>query len=195
MPYKFLKYNHNLNYFAIYNAGFNCEEVEIIKDLEELQTFKKAGVGSSNLPPTSDVRDSEVAWINHDNHSDWLFQRLSQITGKVNYDHFLYEIEGLDTIQYTKYSKDQHYTWHWDLEFGWQEYERKISFTVCLSDPDEYTGGEFELCHNGNFEDTVKLKPQKGDIIYFASWMPHRVLPIVDGNRKSLVGWVMGKRQ
>jgi predicted 2-oxoglutarate/Fe(II)-dependent dioxygenase YbiX len=81
------------------------------------------------------------------------------------------------------------------VEFGWQNYQRKISAVMMLTGPDEYEGGELEVCNNGNFEDIQILKPNKGDIVFFASWMPHRVKPVTSGERKSLVMWVMGKRQ
>ena len=64
-----------------------------------------------------------------------------------------------------------------------------------MSDPSEYEGGELEICINGNIDKPIKLKPEKGDIVFFASWMPHRVAPIISGTRKTLVTWVMGKRE
>jgi len=62
-----------------------------------------------------------------------------------------------------------------------------------VSDPEEYGGGEFEIVTGGNLNDTKKFKMDRGDILFFASWMPHRVLPVTHGKRKSLVSWVMGE--
>lgn len=73
-------------------------------------------------------------------------------------------------------------------------YERKISASIMLTDPKKYEGGEFELITNGNIEEPFVVKPNKGDVIFFASWMPHRVRPVTSGVRKSLVCWVMGER-
>jgi PKHD-type hydroxylase len=82
-----------------------------------------------------------------------------------------------------------------DYEFGWKNYIRKISVVILLSDPEEYDGGEFEICLNGNLDSIESMKPKAGDVIFFASWMPHRVAPVTRGTRKSLVAWVMGKRE
>lgn len=196
MAYSFSKYGADLNCFAVWQNGFTPEEVDMIIDLEKLQTFEKGKIGqdkNSDAPP--EVRDSKVSWIHHDQHSDWLFSRLAGITARVNYDHFLYNIDGIEAFQYTIYEPGGHYTWHWDKEFGYNTWERKLSLTVCLSGPDEYEGGEFEIVNRGDITDPVSLKPNKGDIIYFSSWMPHRVAPITSGVRKSLVGWIMGKRE
>lgn len=196
MAYSFNKYGVNLECFAVWENGFTPEEVEMIIDLEKLQTFEKGKIGQDpNADAPSEVRDSKISWIHHDEHSDWLFSRLSGITSKVNHDHFLYDIDGIEAFQYTMYEPGGHYTWHWDKDFGYQNWERKISLTVSLSDPDEYEGGEFEIVNRGDITNPISFKPLKGQIVYFASWMPHRVAPITSGTRKSLVGWIMGKRE
>jgi len=195
VTFGFYKYNAPLECFAVWENGFTPEEVDKILYLESLQNFGKGVVGDQNALPDKHIRDSEVAFIRPDQHSQWVFERLGQITSAVNHQQFMYDIEGVESLQYTKYQIDQHYTWHWDVEFGWQNYQRKISFVMMLTEPDEYEGGEFEICVNGNFDDTKLMKPKKGDVIFFASWMPHRVKSVTSGERKSLVGWVMGKRQ
>jgi PKHD-type hydroxylase len=194
MIYKMSKYNAPLECFAIWRDGFTEEEIEKIVFLEKLQIFDK-GLVSNNIEPEKDVRDSDISWIHPDENSDWVFRRMADITTRVNYDHFLYDIDSIQAMQYTKYSVDQHYTWHWDVTFGWENFQRKISLVMLLSDPEEYEGGEFEICINGNLDDIRSFKPKKGDIIFFAAWMPHRVKPVTSGERKSLVCWVLGKRE
>ena len=46
----------------------------------------------------------------------------------------------------------------------------------------------------GNFNNIAVLKPKKGDIVFFASWMPHRVRPVTLGTRRSIVSWILGKK-
>jgi PKHD-type hydroxylase len=195
MSFDFQKYNTPLECFGIWRDGFTSEEVDKILYMESLQNFGKGQVGTVSSEADKEVRDSEIAWIHPDEHSYWLFERLGAITATMNHQQFMYDIKGVEALQYTKYKLDQHYTWHWDVEFGWQNYQRKISAVMMLTGPDEYEGGELEVCNNGNFEDIQILKPNKGDIVFFASWMPHRVKPVTSGERKSLVMWVMGKRQ
>jgi len=35
-------------------------------------------------------------------------------------------------------------------------------------------------------------EPREGRMIFFPSWLPHKVNPITKGKRISLVGWVHG---
>jgi len=195
MSYRIPKYNNQLTCFAIWQNGFSEEEIEKIRFLKDLQEFSAGKVGNEGTPENLAVRNSEVAWLHPNQDTDWLFSKLRWIISKVNTDHFMYDIEVMDAIQYTKYGIGQHYNWHWDVEFGWQDFQRKISIVMVLNDPSEYDGGEFEICTHGNIEQITTIKPNKGDVICFASWMPHRVKPVTSGERTSLVSWIRGKRE
>ena len=58
-----------------------------------------------------------------------------------------------------------------------------------LSDPSEYQGGDLNISTGGNI-----MTPEKdlGNVIIFPSILQHEVLPIISGNRYSLVSWVSG---
>jgi PKHD-type hydroxylase len=64
---------------------------------------------------------------------------------------------------------------------------RKISMTLLLSDPKDFEGGELEL-----IDDKKRPNLKRGYAIFFASFIRHRVKPIIKGNRKSLVMWFGG---
>jgi len=193
MP-SFPKYNRQLSQYCVVERYFSDEEVDKIIDLEELQQFSEGKVGSGQAKLDKRARDSEISWLFPSNDSGWVFNKFNSLVGKVNYDHFMLDIDGFDNFQYTKYKNKQHYNWHYDLDLNYATWERKISATVLLTDPEKYDGGEFEIVPNGNIEDPVSFKPTKGSVIFFASWMPHRVAPVKSGVRKSLVAWIMGKR-
>ena len=187
-----------LEQFCIYRGGFTSDEIDQIDFIVPHQNFEKGSIGNkliNNAKTDLTVRDADIIWINKDQNSAPHFDILGRVISKVNHDHFLLDIDGIESLQYTKYDKDQHYTWHMDYEYGFREWVRKISVSVMMSDPSEYEGGELEICINGNIDKPIKLKPEKGDIVFFASWMPHRVAPIISGTRKTLVTWVMGKRE
>lgn len=190
------KYLGTFECYAHMNRAFTEEEVEKIREIEELQTFQK-GTISSKLSGTDlkKARDSDVFFMDHDENTDWLYQRMSYLIAQANHDHFLYNVDDFGPMQYTKYKKDGHYCWHWDVFFGWQKNARKISVVVFLNEPEDYEGGEFEIVTNGNLDEIKKLKPLKGDALFFASWMPHRVLPVTSGERNTLVTWVTGPRE
>lgn len=200
MPYPVQKYVRQLNYFCVVNEAFTKDEVDMIVDLEDLQKFTKGAVGqpipggeTGNVVEKS--RKSDIMWIQHEPNSDWLYQKFSNLVSLVNVDHFMYDISGFENFQYTRYRKGEHYDWHMDASNLYQKFERKISSSIILSNSKDYEGGEFECILHGNLNEPVVIKPQKGDVIFFASWMPHRVRPVTSGIRKSLVCWVMGERE
>jgi PKHD-type hydroxylase len=196
MAYFIPKFNRVLNYFCVVNDVFSNEEVDKIIDLEDLQNFSRGTVGSQ--PDAGEInphtRDCELGWILPDNRSEWLFQKFGHLCGQVNQDFFLYDIDHLESFQYTIYRENNHYSWHIDAFPTFTMHERKISATILLSDPEDYDGGEFLLVPSGNILEPIVMKPKKGDVIFFASWMPHQVNPVTRGIRKSLVAWVQGKR-
>lgn len=65
-----------------------------------------------------------------------------------------------------------------------------LSFTLFLSDPDSYDGGELVI--EDRFEDrAIKLPP--GEAVLYSSTTLHRVAPISRGNRLAVVGWVQSR--
>ena len=58
----------------------------------------------------------------------------------------------------------------------------------------EYTGGDLEFTDFANSERKFTVPRNRGTIIVFDSRVPHRVCPVESGTRKTLVGWVIGKR-
>lgn len=194
MP-SYTKYIRPLTQFCVIESAFTDEEVDKIIDLEELQQFTKGKLGGSDDGKlVKEYRDSDISWLGFTPESKWIFDKFGGILGQVNHAHFMYDIDGFDAFQYTKYKAKQHYNWHFDAFTEFHAFERKISSVILLSDPAKYSGGDFQIVTDGNIEKPTSIKPPKGSVIFFASWMPHRVAPVKSGVRKSLVSWIMGKR-
>ncbi|UTW60279.1 Fe2+-dependent dioxygenase [Kordiimonas sp. SCSIO 12603] len=65
-----------------------------------------------------------------------------------------------------------------------------LSFTLFLSDPETYEGGELVLCkHDG--EEKVKLP--KGALTLYPSTTLHHVAEVTEGTRLAAVGWVQSR--
>jgi len=108
---------------------------------------------------------------------------------------------GFDTVhlseqgQYAEYSKDGFYNWHMDsnTEMAAMPTVRKISMTLLLNDSKDYEGGDLEIfCGETLDSEKNKFKLKQGYAVFFASFLLHRVMPIIKGNRKSLVMWFGG---
>ena len=101
----------------------------------------------------------------------------------------------LESIQYTIYeSGGDHYDWHMDtfLETP-NAYHRKLSVTVQLSNSNEYTGGDFEL-NDGTGNTLPNDIRDRGTVLVFPSFLMHRVTPVTQGTRETLVAWFEGRK-
>jgi PKHD-type hydroxylase len=138
-----------------------------------------------------EIRISDVGWINGSADSAWLYNRLWDAVSQANNTMFFYDLQYLEPLQYTVYKGEQegYYGPHYDWGSG-QSSMRKLSFTVQLSDTFEYSGGDL-LLYSGEPE-PIPAPRAKGTITVFPSWMLHEVTPVVQGVRKSLVGWFSG---
>ncbi len=117
---------------------------------------------------------------------------LSDTINWCNHDMYRYLITNLEEPAIIVYEKGEFYTWHMDShqdpDIG---HERKLSFTLQLSDPDEYEGGELEFRDHVTGE--IRQAPkEKGVITIFHSDIIHRVKEVTKGTRKALVGWALG---
>ena len=85
-----------------------------------------------------------------------------------------------------KADRNDHYIWHTDIKSG--DSVRKLSFSLQLTDSDEYVGGDLEFMPS--IKDT-KLR-NKGHITIFPSYLVHRVSAMQSGVRHTIVGWIYG---
>jgi PKHD-type hydroxylase len=118
------------------------------------------------------------------------FESIKNITKEANSKIFDFNLLGIidqDYPQLFRYSKDDYYNWH--VEINPLAPSRKLSFIINLSDSSEYTGGDIEFL-NTNLENT--LVNTKGSIIIFPSFLPYQIKPVLSGNRVLVVGHVHG---
>lgn len=85
-----------------------------------------------------------------------------------------------------------HLEWHMDTASTPQAIERKLSFSILLNDPSEWTGGDLEFSL-GQINRPLK-NAQAGDGVIFPSFVYHRVKPVTSGVRYSIVAWLRGPR-
>lgn len=144
-------------------------------------------------------RRSQISWLD----DPWLYLEIEHWLKDVNKkSDWNYSLEGFEKFQFTKYGLNQMYDWHCD---GFNEpfksgplkgLTRKISLTLTLSDPSEYKGGDLQFKLRNTEKDTitvVKETREKGTLVFFPSFVWHRVTPVIFGTRYSLVLWASGK--
>jgi len=197
MNFPILQYTPPIEPFCIWTGGFTQEECDSITQICELLEFQKGKIGTAaDSTLDKEVRNSDITWVHPTNQNDWIFKRLGALMGRINYDKFQLDLDCFEPLQYSKYGPDQHYNWHTDTVNTPPNPElfRKLSFSVMLTDPKDYEGGELLLAPNGNNEKCDSLKRNRGDIVVFYSNVPHKVAPVTKGERVTLVTWAMGPK-
>jgi PKHD-type hydroxylase len=174
--------------YVTWNEAFSPEEcAKILKYCKKFMP-KDAVIGNDYVTDL-DVRKSKVAFITPDEHIAWVYRRIAGITSNVNSQYFNFDLWGFaEGFQFTEYNApDDHYNNHVDKVLG--GVIRKLSFSLQLTDDTTYTGGDFVII-DGKEE---KLSRTQGTMLFFPSYQLHRVDPVTEGTRHSLVGWISGK--
>ena len=146
----------------------------------------------------SAVRTTKIHWIPQ---QQWVAGMISYYIDNINSQYFKYDIEEIsgNHLQYSVYNEGGHYDWHTDEPRSLYHITqqnvliRKLSFSLQLSDPEDYEGGDlvFKGGDPKNPEDVVQTKT-RGSLIVFDSRQMHKVTPVTSGSRHALVGWFKG---
>ena len=195
--------NHFPGYYCIDRSHkpelmFTQQECKKIIDLTNDVYPVSASIGGSKDTSkiVRNIRSADIYNINYEKGTQWIYDKILATVIHANTTHFDYEIAGLlNGLQLIHYSADEkirgHYDWHVDAGNG-EVSTRKISFTCQLSDPDTYTG--CELIINNHTSELIGTR-ECGSMHLFPSYMPHKVSPIISGNRYALVVWIHGSRR
>lgn len=182
--------------FVYWDNFFGEEELNSIE-----QYCKSLKVeASDSCVPDLEHRQSDISYCHADASNDWIFRRLMMLTNTVNSEFFRYDLIGFDFFQYAEYNgAGSKYDYHCDMMLGDindvdSVLTRKLSFSILLSDPSEYCGGELEFFVGKPDSDPEIAQAGRGRVIAFPSYMMHRVRPLTRGQRRSLVFWALGPK-
>ena len=169
---------------------FTPEQCKLIIEAGRAEPKQQGQVGGgSGGTVDTKTRTSHISWIPFKKMID-MYKDIEKIMLKTNGNHFGFEGMRLtEPAQYTEYPEGGFYDWHIDndINCAHEPPVRKISMTCLLSPENEFEGGDLEIMSEGK---VAKLK--QGQIVFFASFVRHRVKPVIKGNRKSLVMWFGG---
>ena len=168
--------------------------------------FDKKNLTKEDIKNIRRKRRSDLVWLS----DTWIYKEIHPFVHEANKQAgWNYDWDRSESCQFTKYKQGQYYDWHsdsWDKVYKKPGHPedgkiRKLSMTCQLTDGSEYSGGELEFDFR-NYEpphrdESIHLRkaPEilpKGSIIIFPSFVWHRVKPIKEGTRYSLVVWHLG---
>lgn len=185
----------NLNIKNYNNFSYECdiftqkelERIIVIGKRLKLDRATTGGNGKNCL----DHRRSFVSWINVNPLTFWIYEKLTDVLKKHNEQYFQFDLDKIEKLQFTYYTSEENgcYKAHVDPMTWNVPHNRKLSFVLQLSDPNDYRGGELRL-YNSNTPTIIEKK--QGLLTFFPSYTLHEVSPVTIGERYSLVGWVHG---
>jgi PKHD-type hydroxylase len=201
-----------------YETELPTEVVKILEgvleekyDEELIKSVVEGGGGTVN----EKIRKAKNAWLPS---THWISGFVMHFVNLANVQNFQYDLTGIDgqSVQYTIYDKGEFYNWHCDQgiasyykpesnqKHGFEdvllkdklsvdaELVRKLSFSLQMSEDEDYKGGELQIMDES--DGIYEVPKKKGLLVCFDSRARHRVNKVTSGRRKSLVGWVVGPR-
>jgi PKHD-type hydroxylase len=177
--------------FVPWANAFSAEELDRIERYGDALPLAQAGLAKDAEAQTrARIRVTRTAWLEGIAENKWIYDRVQQIAMMINAMAYRFDLMGFsERIQYSVYhaSEGGHYDWHVDQ--GPLVTRRKLSLTVQLTEPSQYRGGDLQFL-SGSLTETAPR--DRGTMIAFPSYGVHRVAPVTQGTRKSLVIWITG---
>jgi PKHD-type hydroxylase len=183
-------------YFGKYFTPEQCNK--ILEDgLKIPAQDAKLGVAGMGDYINDNYRKSKIRFIQFNNPDfTWLFDELWKMGMQANRDWFNFHITNLSFIQLAEYDESYQGEYKKHHDVFWvnnDNYHRKLTCVIQLTNPAEYEGGDFEMYDLNQYPDKEEMRTQ-GTAIFLPSFINHAALPITKGKRYSLVVWMEGPK-
>lgn len=194
--YNFVPFDNPSPPFAYWDDGFTRQELDVLQNLA-INSTTEARIGGVSGGNTVDynTRRSKVTWLSLDEKKEleWVFGKLSFLITKLNSQFYRYELKGFgEHLQLTNYDSEYLGTYDWHIDRGNETGKvRKMSAVLQLTEPGEYEGGNLQLLYTN--PDPITVEKKRGKLVIFPSHTIHRVSPVTQGSRQSLVAWICGE--
>ena len=190
MQHMLTPYSRGIEPFAWWENAFTNEQLDWLQQRAK-EAVQDAQVGGGvGGKVDSEIRRSELNWLDKNEESFWVFDTLAHVAASLNARYFGFELTGFgEPIQLTNYHEARQGTYVWHQDFGSSGPSRKLSMVVQLSDPREYEGGELQILTR---KEPTSMEKKRGLVTVFPAWTLHQVTPVTRGTRQTLVAWISG---
>lgn len=172
---------------------FTTDELRLIIEIGKSGDTVDGGVDNKKIP-VHEARRSKISWIYPESSTNFIFFKISEALTKINDNFFNYDLTHIENLQFSEYDSAYSgmYRNHTDDGFD-TTYYRKLSFSLQLSSPEEYEGGNL-LLYRFKLDNPTSVHREQGLFAVFPSSTIHEVTPVTSGTRYTLVGWAHGPR-
>ena len=162
----------------------DCHRLQAIKDLfDQNDVFESGAKTAAGL--AKQVKNNEQSQAQHPLVKGALHQVEQALSA-----HSVFQAAALPKrfarMMFSRYSQDMAYGAHIDNALM-DGIRADLSFTLFLTDPATYQGGELVL-HHHHGDEPIKL--DQGSLVLYPSTRLHQVTPVTDGERLVVVGWL-----
>ena len=184
--------NHLINTLYVKHKFFNDDHVrEILKEVKDELWIDSEGVN----PDTGEsIKSKHRICQGQTIPNNFPMLNLLDVINQFNSQYWKFNLHGVDESKdypsVYKYGVGGHFDWHIDMSTAIST--RKLAFSIQLSDPKDYEGGDLQFYDGSSPTSDAQLR-EKGSLIIFPSFVWHRVTPITKGTRYVVVGWIHGE--
>ena len=167
-----------------------CERINNYGLIKYADEARDAHVGLKQGYFDESIRSSRIVMFpSTDGEIEWVFRAITDAILSINKKFYEYDLSQIEILQFTSYDYKSKgfYKPHVDTQVK-GDLCRKLSFSIQLSPPDAYTGGDLVF----NMGNPAIASKEQGIGLFFPSWVLHEVTPVRTGMRNSLVGGVLG---
>ena len=157
-----------------------------IRTLEESFAKTEWKDGAATASGSAKARKKNWQITETDTEVSPVFRKLKQFMMDHDALKFMVFPHKIINIRAAKYTLGDGYGWHVDhATMG--GYRSDISFTIFLSEKSGYEGGELEFDFGTH---KMRVKGEKGQMVFYPTGVLHRVSPVIKGERVVIVGWI-----
>jgi len=172
---------------VIWPGFLTPEECARLERAAEADPAAKGQVGDGGVSPAD--RRSTLRWLMGRQPFEPIYRRMAQTILAANAQIWKLPLVTGEALQLAVYEgRDQgFYGWHHDVSAPEPGTERALSLSVQMRPSDDYIGGNLEFRTQGG--GILPAPRAQGTAIIFPSRLLHRVAPVTQGVRASLVCW------
>ncbi len=184
--------------YRLWNGVIPAAVCDAVVDAFDGEELYEATVQSNQRPEEflSESRKTRHTFIEPGHWAGSLVSHFAHLANQL----WRFDVSGLGTLSILRYEESGRFDWHIDaLTYDTTDYgalgtglERKVSVTVNLTDPADYTGGDLEFMNATGQRLAQPQLREQGSVIVFPSTVGHQVTPVTTGVRYALVGWMVG---
>jgi len=176
-----------------YIATGKLTDREIKKLKDDMNIYKEdrtdALIGNNNGDKNISIRNSTVFFPKAIKFPKTFNILQSTIIEKYYGKCTYIDLTDFAEIQYARYDKGCFFKKHRDTIYKDKAKQRVLTFSINMSNENDYTGGEL-IVFDDNSNEIAKLSKEIGSYIIFPSILLHEATEVTSGLREAIVTWI-----